>query len=369
MLRLSILLLIATAAFAEDSKVEPIAIAEVKRAKPVDFGTEIIPVFQKNCLACHNAKDAKGDLVLETPVTILKGGETGPAVAPGKSAESLLLKVASHQTKPFMPPKNNKADAKPLTPDELGLVKLWIDQGATGTVSVLPPLKWQNLADSFNPIQASAIGPDGQFAACSRANHIDVYEIPTLQFATSLSDPSLGAADHDVVESLTFSPDGQLLAAGSYRNVKIWKLQTPAPRTISNIPDAANARLIAFSPEAKQIVLATTNQQIRILNVADGKLIHEFAPETNAIKQIALSASQIAIVLDQKQIQLRNLADTNTISIQSPAEIHALAFHLNNSLLEAGADGVIRVWNSTNGQKLRDISTPARMLAVSADGK
>src|SRR5215212_9480075 len=112
MLRLSILLLIASSAFAEDAKlevkVEPIAVAEVKRAKAVDFGTEIIPVFQKNCLACHNAKDAKGDLVLETPLTILKGGETGPAVVPGKSAESLLLKVAAHQTKPLMPPKNNK---------------------------------------------------------------------------------------------------------------------------------------------------------------------------------------------------------------------------------------------------------------------
>src|SRR3954469_15605828 len=135
MLRLCILLLIAICAFAEESKLEPIAIADLKRAKPIDFGAEIIPVFQKNCLACHNAKDAKADLVLETPVTILKGGETGPAVVPGKSAESLLLKVAAHQSKPLMPPKNNKVDAKPLTPAELGLVKLWIDQGATGTVS------------------------------------------------------------------------------------------------------------------------------------------------------------------------------------------------------------------------------------------
>src|SRR3954464_5512333 len=88
----------------------PISISDIKRAKPIDFGTEIIPVFQKNCLPCHNATDAKGDLVLETPATILKGGETGPAVVPGKAVESLLLKAAAHQTKPMMPPKNNKAN-------------------------------------------------------------------------------------------------------------------------------------------------------------------------------------------------------------------------------------------------------------------
>src|SRR3954470_15560254 len=338
----------------------PTAISEIKRAKPIDFGAEIIPVFQKNCLACHNAKDAKADLVLETPVTILKGGETGPAVVPGKSAESLLLKVAAHQSKPLMPPKNNKVDAKPLTPAELGLVKLWIDQGATGTVSVLPPLRWQNLADSFNPIQASAISPDGQFAACSRANHIDLYEIPTLQFAGSLTDPSIGAADRDVVESLAFSPDGQLLASGSYRNVKIWKLQSPTPRKLANIPDATNATALAFSPDAKQLALAATNQQIRIFDTADGKLIREFPAETNAVEHLALNASQMALVFGKKQIQIRNLGDTNVITFNSTADIHAIAFHPNKALLEAGSDGLIRIWNSTNGQKIREISSPAR---------
>jgi WD40 repeat protein len=57
------------------------------------------------------------------------------------------------------------------------------------------------------------------------------------------------------------------------------------------------------------------------------------------------------------------------ITFESPAEIHAIAFHPNNSLLEAGADKIIRIWNSTNGQKIREIPAPARLLAVSADGK
>jgi WD40 repeat protein len=368
MLRLFILALIGAVAFAEDAKLEPIAISDIKRAKGVDFGAEIIPLFQKSCLACHNAKDAKGDLVLETPATILKGGETGPAVVPGKSADSLLLKVAAHQSKPLMPPKNNKADAKPLTPDELGLVKLWIDQGATGTVAVLPPLRWQNLADSFKPILASAISPDGQFAACSRANQIDLYELPTLQFAASLADPNLGAADRDIIESLAFSPDGQRLAAGAYRNVKIWKLQPPAPRKFE-IPEAATARLTAVSTDGKQIALVSTNNEVRIFNAADAKLAREFPAETNQIKALAFNATQLALVLGQKQIQLRNLADTNVVTFESPAEVHAVAFHPNNSLIESAADGIIRIWNSTNGQKIREISTPANALAISADGK
>ena len=52
----------------------PIAIAEVKREGDVDFEKEILPIFRRNCLACHSATEAQSDLVLESPQTILKGG-------------------------------------------------------------------------------------------------------------------------------------------------------------------------------------------------------------------------------------------------------------------------------------------------------
>jgi hypothetical protein len=53
----------------------PIPIAEIKRSTAVDFEKEILPILKNNCLACHNQTKAKADLVLETPQTILKGGE------------------------------------------------------------------------------------------------------------------------------------------------------------------------------------------------------------------------------------------------------------------------------------------------------
>src|SRR6266508_1746462 len=104
-----------TRIFAADKSATPnqnssISIEELKRSTPVDFEKEILPILKNNCLACHNQTKAKADLVLETPQTILKGGESGPAVVPGKSAESLLLKATARQAKPFMPPKDNKVN-------------------------------------------------------------------------------------------------------------------------------------------------------------------------------------------------------------------------------------------------------------------
>src|SRR3982750_4372880 len=82
----------------------PIAIAEIKRDNDVDFEKEILPIFRRNCLACHSATEAQSDLVLESPQTILKGGSEGPAVVAGKGIESRLLKLASKQKEPYMPP-------------------------------------------------------------------------------------------------------------------------------------------------------------------------------------------------------------------------------------------------------------------------
>src|SRR3954464_1318561 len=137
LLALLSVVLLTSPAGADDPKPappEPIAIKELKRRSPVDFESEVLPIFKANCLACHNQTASKADLVLETPQTIRKGGESGPAVVPGKSAESLLLQMASHQKRPLMPPKENKVAASDLKPEELGLIKLWIDQGAKGEV-------------------------------------------------------------------------------------------------------------------------------------------------------------------------------------------------------------------------------------------
>ena len=85
------LVLAACSARAQEAKPEAartnaIPIARLKRSSPVDFEKEILPILKNNCLACHNTTKAKGGLNLETPQLILKGGDSGPAVSPGKSA-------------------------------------------------------------------------------------------------------------------------------------------------------------------------------------------------------------------------------------------------------------------------------------------
>ena len=105
-------------------------VAELARKNDVDFAKEVLPILRKNCLACHNETEAEGDLILESVATILKGGSSGPAVVKKNVAESYLFTLASHADEPIMPPEDNEVGASNLSPQELAILKIWIEQGA-----------------------------------------------------------------------------------------------------------------------------------------------------------------------------------------------------------------------------------------------
>ena len=132
-------------ALADEAGLKPIPISRLTRSEPVEFRREIIPILRASCLPCHNQTSSKGELLLETPVQMIKGGESGPAIVAGRAADSLLLKLASHAQKPRMPPKENKVNAADLTPGQLGLLALWIDQGAHDSGPDREVIAWQTL--------------------------------------------------------------------------------------------------------------------------------------------------------------------------------------------------------------------------------
>jgi mono/diheme cytochrome c family protein len=87
------------------------------------FESDVLPLFQARCLRCHGSKRRRADLDLGSAAAVLKGGESGPAVVPGKPEKSLLYEKVH---KGDMPP--GKKDR--LTEAEVALVRRWIAAGA-----------------------------------------------------------------------------------------------------------------------------------------------------------------------------------------------------------------------------------------------
>jgi mono/diheme cytochrome c family protein len=93
---------------------------------PVDFSKEVKPIFESSCIKCHGRGRDKGSFRLDTRETLLKGGDSGAAIVPGKSEESYLIElVQGFDPDEMMPKKGTK-----LTPEQIGILRAWIDQGA-----------------------------------------------------------------------------------------------------------------------------------------------------------------------------------------------------------------------------------------------
>jgi hypothetical protein len=93
----------------------------------IDFQREVKPIFEASCVKCHGRGRDKGGLQLDSRETLLKGGDTGPSIIPGKSGESYLIALVSGADPDSVMPKKGKR----LTPEEVGVLRAWIDQGAT----------------------------------------------------------------------------------------------------------------------------------------------------------------------------------------------------------------------------------------------
>ena len=99
----------------------------------VTYAVDIKPILDASCADCHSGSKAKAHLHLDTLAGVLKGGQERKLIKPGDSANSFLVKSVAHLThdrESWMPPLKNKDGIKPLLPEEIGLIRAWIDQGA-----------------------------------------------------------------------------------------------------------------------------------------------------------------------------------------------------------------------------------------------
>jgi Planctomycete cytochrome C len=137
--------------------------------KDITYAKDIKPLFEASCFRCHGEKQKKGGIRLDSLEAVLKGGKEGKIVEIGDGVKShLLLSVSQLDPETAMPPKpkarkgpggpggqgdkkpqgdtnapaggqgkppgkppgDNLPPAKPLTAEQVGLVRAWIDQGA-----------------------------------------------------------------------------------------------------------------------------------------------------------------------------------------------------------------------------------------------
>ncbi len=356
---------------------QPIKIVTLDRKEPVSYDKDIEPILTNKCAFCHSGSLKEGKLDMGNYESLIKGGKKGVPIIPGKATESLLYMLSSKTMKPLMPPKSEE----PLAPEELALIKLWIDQGAkapTGMrekklIVVSPP------PPGVQPVRGIAVSPDKSAAVTSRGNQIHVYDAGSGTYIRSLVDPNLvgpdkkpvKAAHVSLVESLAYSPDGRFLASGSFQEVILWDAQTGLLRQrITGF--AERVVTLAFSPDGKLLATGggapTEDGELKLFEVPTGKLVIDVKnSHSDTVYGVSFSpdGKLLASCGADKFVKV--------FEVPSGKFVKAFEGHTNQVmdvgwksdgkfLASGGADNVIKVWDYEKGEQARTITGPGKQV-------
>jgi WD40 repeat protein len=351
---------------AADPEPPPIAVVALDRKDAVSYEKEVLPILEAKCLACHSGNVRRNGYDMATHEGLLKGGKTGVAILPGKSADSLFVKLSGRTQKPTMPPK----DEEPLTPKELALLKLWIDQGAKGSTVARAPVAvtLRPLPANVHPVRAIAISPDKSLIAVGRGNQIMLYDAKTGDRVRTLGSPSAHAS---IVDALAFAPDGHTLASGSFREVKLWDPDSGEERkALTGFADRVVA--LAYSPDGKYLATgggaptvdgevivfdAATADAVLKLPTAHSDTVFGVAFSPDGTKLATGGADKFVKVFDVPSGQLLKTFEGHTHHVLD------VGWKADGKLIaSAGADEVIKVWDYEKGEQTRTIKGHAKQV-------
>jgi WD40 repeat protein len=350
---------------------KPIEVVKVEHKDPVVYEKEIEPILRNKCTVCHSGNQLKGKLDVGSYAALMKGGGRGPVIIPSKSADSLLVQFAGRTKKPLMPPK----DEEPLTPQELALIKLWIDQGAkppSGS-GEKPKIALGVPPASVHPVRAVAVSPDKKEVAAGRGSQIDIYEAATGKHLRSLVDPKLVGADGkpvaaahlSLVESLAYSPDSKFLASGSFQEVILWD---PAKGEIKQRLTGFADRVVclAFAPKGTLLACGggapTEDGELKVFDPATGKLVVEIKnSHSDTVYGVCFNpdGKMLASCGADKFVKVHEVPSGKFVKSFEGHTHHVLDVGWKNDgklLASAGADNAIKVWDFEKGEQTRTMN-------------
>lgn len=110
----------------------------------VDFVRDVRPIFEKHCYECHGGDEDEGGLRLDHRAGAFEREDADPVIVPGKPEESLLYQRIT------LPPDDEDimpAEGDPLTPEQVAVIRRWIEQGAPWPQDAAPAAPRRPLHD------------------------------------------------------------------------------------------------------------------------------------------------------------------------------------------------------------------------------
>jgi WD40 repeat protein len=315
-----------------------------------------LSVLQSECFACHGEK-RKGGLDLSSRESVLKGGDDGPAVTPGKPDASRLLALLQPGADPHMPPR------KQLAPEQIRALRDWIQSGLAWDASALDdaivpePVTLEALPGTYRPVTALALSPDGQRLAVGRGGRLILHDL------SRTNRPVLGqvAAHPDAIQSLAWSPDGRRLLSGAFRSLRSWDPTTLQP--VFGISNGLSGRVtaMAFDADGSRLAIADGGGGragwIRILEPSNGRIAGGWKAHRDTVFSLQFSPDGTRLLSAGGDQLVKVWAASNHAEIAvlegHTAQVLSAAFNTNaTQVVSGGADRQLKVWDIATREKI-----------------
>ncbi|PLS76903.1 MAG: hypothetical protein CYG59_26615, partial [Chloroflexi bacterium] len=185
----------------------------------------------------------------------------------------------------------------------------------------------------------AAISPDRKLlAAAAFLGDVEVWQMP--------GDNLLHRFAHRLSQSVAFSPNGTLLAAGSQEGVRIWDVETGAVVQTVQRKSAPIVRVV-FAPDGKTLATGSAGGDVQVWNISDGRRLARFDNHTDQVSDVSFSPDGRTIASSSYDgtVRLWTVDGGEIKQFTHTDGMLAVAFAPDGSTLAAGsADHQVLLW-------------------------
>jgi hypothetical protein len=307
---------------------------------------DVAPIIAKHCTICHSDQtlddpETSGGLSLDSfeRITNRKGK---PIVQPRKSADSELIhRLTTSDVKKRMP-----KDEAPLSPEEIGVIRRWIDAGMPKGESNADTDYHRRETGRKRPLRELIVKLD----VAAPAKSFGQASAGQLSLAVPLQPLARMTA-------LALSPDGSLLASAGHRRVVVWNLKKAIVEHQFTDPIGMTSAL-AFSPNGKTLYAvggeAGLRGEVRAYHFPEGKLSFAIGLSTEVLTGLSVHSDGKRIVLAgmDRKIRMYDVEQRKELwSFRGHSDfIWSVAFSKDGlKVVSSSKDKSIKIWSSDTG--------------------
>ena len=229
-----------------------------------------------------------------------------------------------------------------------------------------------SLGGHTKSVNSVSFSPDGKLLASGSAdNTVKLWDTTTGTEIKTL------IGHTKPVFAVSFSPNGKLLASGSFdQTVKLWDTTTgKAIKTFTGHTD--NVVGVSFSPNGKLLASAGADKRVKLWDITTGKEIKTFTGHTNSVWSASFSpdGKLLASASRDKTVKLWDTTTGKQIKTLTghKATVYGVSFSPDGKLVASGsADETVKLWDISTGKEIKTLTGHTdgiRGVSFSPDGK